>query len=76
MVAYQVEQASTKTKFITSDILDVWTAIEKVTDGTPVQITTKELSVTEFNQQVELLAVLNLSIKTPWINDKEQPDSR
>ena len=74
MIAYVIEQLSTKTKFITSDILDVWTAIEKVTDGTPVLITTKELSVTEFKEQVELFAVLNLSIKTPWINECKKTD--
>lgn len=62
MIAYKIEQLSTKTRIITSDILDVFNAIEKVTDGTPVMITTKELSVAEFNEEASLLAILNMSM--------------
>lgn len=63
MIAYLIEQVSTKTKFITSDILDVFNAVEKVTDGTPVQITTKELSVAEYEDEVRMLAALKMTIK-------------
>lgn len=63
MIAYLIEQVSTKTKFITSDILDVFNAVEKVTDGTPVQITTKELSVAEYESEVRMLAALKMTIK-------------
>lgn len=63
MIAYLIEQASTKTKFITSDILDVFNTVEKVTDGTPVQITTKELSVAEYESEVRMLAALKMTIK-------------
>jgi len=75
MIAYRIEQESTKTKLITSDILDVFNAIEKVTDGTPVLITTKELSVTEYENEVKLLAVLNISMKT-IPNGPKEPSKR
>lgn len=65
MVAYIVEQESTKTRFITSDIIDVFNTIEKVTDGSPVLITTKELSVPEFEEKVKFFAVLNISMNPP-----------
>lgn len=63
MIAYKIEQPSTKTKFMTSDILDVFGVIEKVSDGTPVLITTKELTVAEYEEEVKLLSILNLSMK-------------
>lgn len=63
MLAYRIEQESTKTKIITSDILDVFNVVEKVTDGTPVMITTKEMSVEQFNTEARFLAALNLSMK-------------
>jgi hypothetical protein len=63
MIAYRIEQESTRTNIITSDIFDVWDAIEKVTDGTPVKITTKELSVNEYEDEARLLATLNMSMK-------------
>ena len=56
MIAYKIEQPSTKTQFMTSDILDVFGVIEKVSDGTPVQITTKELTVKEYEDEVKLLS--------------------
>ena len=43
--------------------MDVFNVIEKVTDGTPVKITTKELTVAEYEKEVKLLAVMNLSMK-------------
>lgn len=65
MIAYIIEQLSTKTNFITSDFLDVLDAIGKVTDGTPVLITTKELTVAEFEKETKYIQTLNMSIKMP-----------
>ena len=60
MIAYKIEQITTKTSFMTSDMMDVFEAIEKVTDGTPILITTKELTVLEFEKEVKELQALNL----------------
>ena len=65
MIAYIIEQLSTKTHFITSDLLDVFDAIGKVTDGTPILITTKELTVGEFEKETKYIQALNMSIKIP-----------
>ena len=68
MIAYRIEQPSTKTNIITSDILDVFNIIEKVTDGTPVMITTKELSVAEYENEVKFIATMNLSMQPIPLN--------
>lgn len=65
MIAYIIEQATTKKHFITSDLMDVFEAIEKVTDGTPILITTKELTVAEFEKEIKYIQALNMSIKLP-----------
>lgn len=62
MIAYKIEQASTNTNYITSDLLDVFDKIGTVTDGTPVLITTKELTVAEFENEVKMIAINNQKI--------------
>jgi hypothetical protein len=59
MIAYKIEQKSTKTIYLTSDLLDVFDTIGMVSDGTPVLITTKELTVAEFENEVKIIAVNN-----------------
>ena len=59
MIAYKIEQQSTKTIYLTSDLLDVFDTIGTVSDGTPVLITTKELTVAEFENEVKIIAVNN-----------------
>lgn len=65
MIAYIIKQESTKTLFVTSDLIDVFDAIGKVTDHTPVLITTKELTVAEFEKEVKYIQALNMTIKNP-----------
>lgn len=65
MIAYIIEQMSTKTHFVTSDLLDVFDAIGKVTDHTPILITTKELTVAEFEKELKYIQALNMSITIP-----------
>ncbi|MEI7504854.1 MAG: hypothetical protein WCJ61_16385 [Paludibacter sp.] len=62
MIAYKIEHQSTKTIYLTSDLLDVFDTIGKVSDGTPVLITTKELTVAEFENEVKIIAVTNQTI--------------
>ena len=59
MTAYYIQQNSTNINYLTSDLLDVLETIGTVTDGTPVMISTKELSVTEFENEVKLIAINN-----------------
>ena len=59
MIAYKIEQNSTGTIYLTSDLMDVFDTIGAVTDGTPVLITTKELTVTEFENEVKRIAISN-----------------
>jgi hypothetical protein len=59
MIAYKIEQNSTGTIYLTSDLMDVFDTIGAVTDGTPVLITAKELTVAEFENEVKLIAINN-----------------
>ena len=59
MIAYKIEQASTNTIYLTSDLLDVFDTIGTVSDGTPVLITTQELTVTEFENELKMIAINN-----------------
>ena len=71
MIAYKITQPSTQTAFITSDLLDVFSAIEKETDGTPVMIITKEMTVTEFENEAKMIAALQMTIKIPGTNESK-----
>lgn len=66
MKTFRIQQEITRTDFITTDFMDVWNALEKSTDGEPLTITPKEMTVPEYEKEVKLIAALNLSIKTPW----------
>ena len=59
MIAYKIEQNSTCTIYLTSDLLDVFDTVGTVSDGTPVLITTKELTVAEFENEVKMIALTN-----------------
>lgn len=65
MKAYIIKQESTKTHFITSDIIDVLNMIENVSDHTPILITTKVLTVEEFRSELKLIQVLNMTLTPP-----------
>jgi len=65
MKAYIIKQESTKTHFITSDIIDVLNMIENVSDHTPILITTKVLTVEEFRSELKLIQALNMSLTPP-----------
>jgi hypothetical protein len=60
MIAYDIQQPSTQTNLIASDLMDVLDVITKVSDGTPVQIITKEMTVSEFEKEVQGKAALQI----------------
>jgi len=62
MIAYKIEQTSTNSIYLTSDLKDVFDTIGKVSDGTPVLITTKELTVSEFENELKMIAINNQTI--------------
>jgi hypothetical protein len=62
MIAYKIEQTSTNSIYLTSDLLDVFNTIGIVSDGTPVLITTKELTVAEFENELKMIAINNQTI--------------
>jgi len=66
MKAFIIQQESTRTHYITTDFMDVWNELDKSPDGEPMTITPKEMTVPEYENEVKLIAALNLSIKTPW----------
>lgn len=62
MIAYDIQQPSTQTNLMASDLMDVLDVITKVSDGTPVQIITKEMTVAEFEKEVQRKATLQITI--------------
>ena len=55
MIAYKISQPSTQTEFLTSDLFDVFLAIEKETDDIHVMIITKEMTVVEFEDEAKMM---------------------
>ena len=68
MQTYRIQHPPTHTDFLTTDFMDVWAELEKIPDGYEISIKTQEMTVPEFDTEIKKLAVLNLTIKTPWKN--------
>jgi len=70
MKTYRIKHPPTGTDFLTTDFMDVWAELEKIPDGDEISIKTQEMTVPEYEAEIRKLAVLNLTIKTPWNGDK------
>jgi len=68
MQTYRIQHPPTKTDFLTTDFMDIWNELEKIPDGDEISIKKEEMTVPEFDTEIKKLAVLNLTIKTPWKN--------
>ena len=71
MITLRIQHNGTKTDFLTTDFMDVWSEIEKIPDGEVISITKKEMTVPECEQTLKERAALNMSIKTPWKDGPE-----
>ena len=53
MKTYRIQRNESKTDFLTTDFMDIWNVLEKTTDGEDVIITPREMTVSEFNNEIK-----------------------